>query len=592
MTMVVGCHFPEGIVLIADSRASWIEGEESPDTVYQDILQKILPLAEGIVIGFAGDVKCALAVMSHIHERVRSTTKLRNIRILGTELSRHAKNYYRQYCVKLRQRPRIELLLAGLDNKKKEVYLWIYESPIFSPKEVKSNFAIIGSGALIEQSLNQKWATLFTHQPGNLKAKADWLFPELRQQLEEQSIMNVGGLFQILLIDETGVRPLTYGSVTLDPDQFSENYEMRIKRGVWEQVNITTGDSVKLRKPLDVLRSLPERKKFKDYKKTYKELPKQMSFLNYFIVCGAAKREYGTVEFFKVSNLFAAGEFPIDVNLLIIMSFRTGTGKRKVRIRLVDDSRQETFYEQEDIIEVENPIEDIDLNLNAKIEVTSSGPYFLELFIDEECIASKALVFAEILDELKDILVGQEDVDIIKRQEEELFNTQGTYSDPVLEKGEKKAILNYFVPCSTVEEQGTFLRFEGMIQAIYSNSFPQTVTISLPASFRASPGRHHVKIDLIHSTGRERQTVATGQINTSAYFRDTPVHGSVQLSFPIPGPYLLEFYVDDELCTRSLVLVEDVNQLRFIDLLDNDKERVRKGEVLFLVKGAKESNAT
>ena len=85
----------------------------------------------------------------------------------------------------------------------------------------------------------------------------------------------------------------------------------------------------------------------------------------------------------------------------------------------------------------------------------------------------------------------------------------------------KKAILNYFVPCANIQEQGTFLRFEGMIQAIYSNSFPQSVTISLPASFRASPGKHDMKIELVHSSGRERQTVATGQIKTSAYFRGT-----------------------------------------------------------------------
>ena len=592
MTMVIGCHFPEGVVLLADSRASWVEGEKSQDTIYQDTLQKILPLAEGMVIGFAGDVACALAVMSHVHENVSTTPKLRNIRILGTELGRYATNFYEQYCSRLTRKPPIELILAGIDHKTKEAYIWVYNHPNFSPKNVKNYFAILGSGASIEQSLIQRWPELFAHQPGNLKAKADWLFPELELQLQKQGITNIGGLFQILMIDATGVRPLTYGSISLDPDQYSENYEMKIERGVWEQVDITTGESVKLKKPYEVLRSLPISEKFKDYKKSSLDVPRRMSFLNFLIVCGAAKRDVGTIEFYKVANLLATREFPTEVTLLIVMSFRTGTGERKVVLRLVDDKRQEIFYYQEEMIQVDNPVEDIDLIIKAKMEIPGPGPYFLELIIDEECIASKSLVFAEMLEELKDVLVGQEGNAIIERQEEELFKIQGTYSDPMLEKGGKKAILNYFVPCANIQEQGTFLRFEGMIQAIYSNSFPQSVTISLPASFRASPGKHDMKIELVHSSGRERQTVATGQIKTSAYFRDTPVHGPVQLTFPFPGPYLLELYIDDELCTRSLIFAEDINQLRFYDLFEKDKERVREGEILFLLKGSKESNST
>ncbi len=40
MTVVVAYRFPEGVVALADSRASWV-GRRA---VYQDTLQKILPL--------------------------------------------------------------------------------------------------------------------------------------------------------------------------------------------------------------------------------------------------------------------------------------------------------------------------------------------------------------------------------------------------------------------------------------------------------------------------------------------------------------------------------------------------------------------
>jgi 20S proteasome alpha/beta subunit len=53
MTMVAACHFADGAVIIADSRATWV-GSGVP--IFQDELQKILSLGPKIGLAFAGDI--------------------------------------------------------------------------------------------------------------------------------------------------------------------------------------------------------------------------------------------------------------------------------------------------------------------------------------------------------------------------------------------------------------------------------------------------------------------------------------------------------------------------------------------------------
>lgn len=67
MTMVAACRFPDGGVVIADTRATWAKGV----AVFQDTLQKVIPLAAKIGVAFSGDVAAAEIVIRELRRRMR-----------------------------------------------------------------------------------------------------------------------------------------------------------------------------------------------------------------------------------------------------------------------------------------------------------------------------------------------------------------------------------------------------------------------------------------------------------------------------------------------------------------------------------------
>ena len=79
-------------------------------------------------------------------------------------------------------------------------------------------------------------------------------------------------------------------------------------------------------------------------------------------------------------------------------------------------------------------------------------------------------------------------------------------------------------------------------------------------------------------------------MQSNAYLRDTPIRGETTLVFPRQGVYALEQHVDDELSARAVIAADDVNNPKFIRLLEAHLERVRQGELLVLVMGAQHAS--
>ena len=67
MTMVAACHFADGAVIIADSRATWV-GAGMP--IFQDEPQKVLPLESNIGLAFAGDVEAVALIARQLRQRL------------------------------------------------------------------------------------------------------------------------------------------------------------------------------------------------------------------------------------------------------------------------------------------------------------------------------------------------------------------------------------------------------------------------------------------------------------------------------------------------------------------------------------------
>jgi 20S proteasome alpha/beta subunit len=89
--MVAACRFRDGAVMIADTRATWLAGGL---TLFQDSFQKILPLAQQVAIGFAGDVQAAELIVRQLRRRMQTQPRLRILRKLAADVPRLANHYY------------------------------------------------------------------------------------------------------------------------------------------------------------------------------------------------------------------------------------------------------------------------------------------------------------------------------------------------------------------------------------------------------------------------------------------------------------------------------------------------------------------
>ncbi len=236
MTLVVGCHFPEGAVILADSRATWqITGSKN---VFQDTLQKLLPLLPTATIAYAGHVSTATSLINSLSSRILRNNRLKNVGYLGPNVGRFAKHDYQTLQgLSINPQP-VSFVLAGIDTGRSqagsgshEIRLWGYSSPRFRPVEVKHNFVAVGSGSdVIVPFLTQHWSELAA-LAGGAHEKANWLIPRLENELERGTDMFVGGLFQILLIEPVGIRPLNYWRLTLDPDDEVDLLACRCRKG-------------------------------------------------------------------------------------------------------------------------------------------------------------------------------------------------------------------------------------------------------------------------------------------------------------------------------------------------------------------------
>lgn len=596
MTMVVGAHFDQGIVVIADSRITLQNPNTQRASSYHDVLQKILPFAPNVAIAFAGDVYCAASMFTSLNQLMQQDHELQDVAIAGPRLGREFQRLHQEFSARAKRTADVAFVLAGFAPGAIDPnagYLLAYRSPIFRPEPIRDEFVVIGTGDVIRPYLAKNWATLRTLQPPEIKTKADWLNANLEEELRRHRLLNVGGLFQIILIEPTGIRPMRYGYFSVDPSDDDEAFEMFMEKGFWYQRNMKTGLTTRLERPGQVrirparVRDLLPKSDTDDGARTL-ERARASLFLNYLVVCGGIQRESGKVEFNPTLNMMALARFPADVQLIVSVSFRAGTGPHLLRLQLVDNDSRAQDGSYEETVNTNNPIDDIIRDLRLHFVFPYPGVWYLEALVDGHRIARRSFVISEILGELCDLEIQVEDhLELLRRQNEELARQPLEGVDPVLATGERRSILNYFVPCHENTVDDLTLSFAGMFDVVCTSHFPQGLRMMLSSSLRTAPGTHNVRVDLVDVITKERTMVnSLSAMQSNAYLRDTPIQGETTLVFQRQGVYALEQYVDDELSARSVIAADDVNNPKFVRLLEADRERVRQGELLVIVKGA------
>lgn len=224
--MVAACCFHDGAVIIADTRATWLAGHVP---IFQDSLQKVLPITRRIAIAFSGDVGLTESIIRGIRKRIGVNARLQQLRKLAANLERTAKHDYQVYVSKSRTRTATHFILAGITDQR-QVEVWRFAAPDFKLYPVRGGFVVIGSGRVVEPYIAAEHASLDKDLP-DLKARANSLICGLEAELRQQSIDSVGGLFQAILIEPSGIRPLRYGVIDVDPDLPGKAMEIEARAG-------------------------------------------------------------------------------------------------------------------------------------------------------------------------------------------------------------------------------------------------------------------------------------------------------------------------------------------------------------------------
>ncbi len=576
MTVVVAYRFPEGAVVLADSRATRM-GQRN---TYQDTLQKVLPVGGKQAIAYSGDVGAAGLVVWELRRRIRSNSRLLIPHKLALEIPRVARHYYDVYRARHGVVHPLDLVLAGV-SERGEVGVWWYQSPNFESHLLTDGCIALGSGAEAARKCLAKAASTFQTAP-SLKAKADALISGLEQELIIEGTESVGGLFQVIVVQSDGVRPMRYGFVTLDPERAGQAKSISMSQGRWVQRDLSAKVEVPLQEPGKLVQEKGREFRFYDYLPRL-DRGKPRWNLSYLLTCVEVDRNPESIEFRGSASAVGTAEFPASVPMLTAVAFWGSPGEHKVTINLLHGNEKREVLSRQ--IRIEYLPEDYELAESVLLEVGSPGPAFVEVHVDDQMLARRALYFHQVRapDE------GESEFEaFVRRVQREMLEGQRACRDPILEEGGKAALV-YFSICKAAATDENTLRFEEQFGAVFWKNYPLKLRAVMPLAFRAQPGQHRVRLDLVDAITRESSTFDTATVDSTSSCIVTQIHGEVIMLIPKPGIYFINALVD-ELFIGSLLLFAETDKPEYsYRLREVDAERVRAGELLVLSKRSEEA---
>lgn len=567
MTMVAGYHSEEGIVLISDSRVTW--GAEK-DQHFQDSLQKIVPLADGLVLAFAGDVRAVERIIRELRSRIAKKTQLRVARKLAAEVPRIAKHFFSLHKSQVSSTSGVDIMVAGRETGGK-TGLWVFQSPNFSAQHITDGIVIIGSGQVAGELLGSSMPPI-PERP-TLKERSDALMLGLESALQKKGVQTVGGMFQVLTISPAdGIRPMMHGYIDVDPDSPPSAKWMTIAKGKWTQEDLTTGRKTSLVEPAQL--TTPESQRIVDYEVDKSKRPKW--HVTRFIIC----QGYGTAVqktiFKRPATIFSGEKFPLEGELLVVVGFWGTAGEHALKISL-KIGETETILESGKFHNDFLP-EEVEFVSKVRFKVEYPTAAFFEVHIDDQLLARRAVRFG-LLDEpipgdpakLKEFAARQD----VRAKAEQQADT-----DPSLVEN-LRAGLAYFVLCQEVRH-GDDLEFEQEFKAAYWKSYPLLLKCNIALAFRVSLGEHQLKLTLVDAATRTEWPIDTGKCVSTSPCLTTTFEGTVIIKVPKSGLYFVNAILDGQRLGTKLLAAETTKAKFSYSLRDEDAARVEAGELLLL----------
>jgi len=555
MTIVVGFKASKEAVMLSDSRAT-------SSTAVEDKLQKILPIKENIVLGYAGDVQFASYVANMLRQGLSVITKAGLNGVL-TKMKQIALSLYSQ-------RPEPTDFMLGLIANDGEALLYVFRHPNFEPVEVKG-FELIGSGSIIKDTLVGAFKDEKTDV--NIKYIADKIFTtasgELARQLKDDS---VGGMFQIILLEKTGIRPIRYGYVDVDPDHEPDSKSIEMKNGAWTQYDHTKNYKSDILKPDILLGEYPAESRFHDYKSDpEKKTPKW--HLLHFITCLAVRKEVGFTEFNGTLSAVAKVDYPITIDMLLALEYWGSPSTHNLEFTLIKDGMKTTIHKE--TVESKFIPESVELVRNIKLSVNKPGSAILQATLNGVVLGRRSMYFYQ----LKSEDSSKPNIGNI------VLDSMAQQNDEEMEKNNKPEIV-YFAMCQDVECDSLNLKLIQQTVSFYWENYPLPLRQKVVSSFRMPKGEHRIKLELVDASTRERWEVGNKKVTSESSFIASPIVGEFLIEIPKPGIYFLNAIVDEQRLTSILFAAETSEARWSYTILDEDKQSVKNGELLCLSKEA------
>jgi len=150
----------------------------------------------------------------------------------------------------------------------------------------------------------------------------------------------------------------------------------------------------------------------------------------------------------------------------------------------------------------------------------------------------------------------------------------------------QKAEVVYFSMCQDVEWDNLNLKLIQQSASFYWGEYPLPLKQKVISSFRLPKGEHEIKLELVDASTREKWEIGNKKITSESSFIASPIVGEFLTEIPKPGIYFLNAVVDEQRLTSILFAAETSEARWSYTMLDEDKESVKKGELLCLSKEA------
>lgn len=553
MTVIVGAILDDSVVLVSDSRATITTQTE---TVSSDDLQKIVGIDKSTIVAFAtNDINATNIVLKefqYFNSSQQSTIAEKLNKLEG--LSKAALGAY--------QAP--FSLLVALKSDGWELYSIAY--PDFKPEKV-SSVSVKGSGSFIADELERFYHLGFSPDL-TTKQKSDALVRSMMELLNGPNSSSVGGLPQVLILDESGVRTVHTGYVDFSPEGEPDSKEIRYSNGHWVQRN-GSNESVILIPPDQLSNKELSRQVFHTYEKS---IPKETKwYVNSF----GLFKDFGTTPTetdygFRLGSVLSLKPYPTDLGgTLYISAFGPGAS-HTAEVTLINPGGREQTLLEETFENTKFPHE-FEFIQEVNIHFARRGKHFLVLKMNGKEVARKVIYAYE-----------QRSQEPLPEVQERMTQFLNGYSDPAVKPSLTLFTLSRKEPALA---DGNVKVTDQFVMTV-SKNFPMTLLAAIFIEIQANPGEHEVKIDFIDAFDRSVIFEVAMTNNSTSLTNVLPfMFAKVSLTFPHPGFYFIRTFVDGVLL-GAIPLFSDSfpASITNYEITQDSVSLLEKGEALLLAK--------